>query len=104
MRRTNVDPRSLIGKALWCIDGPKCFPTLFCCKIKISLVSARSGSRLPCIWGYSVNSYGPGFRTLGRELGDWMRERRKQFGRSPAFYANQEDALAVIKKMTQPTL
>jgi hypothetical protein len=76
-------------RPIWCVYGPDCFPTLFCCKI-----NARNGELT--VWGYSVYRRSPGFRTLGVELTKWADER------VAAFFAEHEAALAHLAKLTTP--
>lgn len=75
---------------LWCVMGPKCFPTLFCCRI-----STKTGK--PVVWGYSVYEDQPGFRTLGIALRAYMEAHPEAL-----FYRVQKDALARIYALTSP--
>lgn len=83
-------------KPLWCIYGPDCFPTLFCCKI---LNHPEFGLT---IWGYSVYRGEPGFRTLGRNLSGWMRDMLNMYSTKVTFYETLDDALAVLRLLATP--
>ena len=82
------------GKILWCIYGPNCFPTIFCCKI---LNHPTCG---PMIWGYSVYEGEPGFRTLGENLERWTTAIREMWAEDVEFYDCHENALRVIRQLT----
>lgn len=78
------------NRILWCVYGPDCFPTMFCCVIK-------TASRNPTIWGYSVYKRSPGFRTLGREVvGEWIESNNAKF------FATQDDAFEYLRALTSP--
>jgi len=79
-----------LNNKLWCVYGPKSFPTLICC-----MVIPHIGYG-PLLWGYSVWEYEPGFRTLGVNLFDWAKENDAHF------FATQSDAIAVIRRLTSP--
>lgn len=88
----NVDPHLSAhhNKILWCVYGPDCFPTMFCCVIK-------TASRNPAIWGYSEYRRSPGFRTLGREITEgWIEEHDAKF------FETQNDAFDYLRELTTP--
>ena len=84
------------NKILWCIYGPDCFPTMFCCKI---IAHPTCG---PTVWGYSVYEGEPGFRTLGQGLAKWATSMRELYEQDVVFYDNQEAALRVLRQLTTP--
>lgn len=81
---------------IWCIYGPDCFPTIFCCMINEPYGGGRG------IWGYSVYKRKPGFRTLGGTVGptqysgDWIKDNNAKF------FLNQSEALDYLKAITTP--
>lgn len=83
-------------RPLWCVYGPSCFPTLFCCKIKLQDIDISEFDY--CIWGYSVYKRKPGFRTLGRAVKPWAKQNDAKF------FLDQEDALAFLQKISTPKL
>lgn len=91
------------GKPLWVVYGDKCFPQLLCAKLLAytadhQLLRAGVAGPRVCIWGYSVYRRQPGFRTLGIEVGEWVK--RSSF--EPMFFDVQEEALEILRKLTVP--
>lgn len=78
------------GTPLWVVYGGVAFPSILCCRI-----NAPQGK--PVIWGYSIYRRSPGFRTLGQDLAEWMGRQE-----DPHFFADQNHALAYLKKITWP--
>jgi hypothetical protein len=95
----DIKNKEFRDKPIWCVYGPECFPTIFCCKI----VEFRNGlvSELN-IWGYSVYEGSPGFRTLGRSLKEWSGDVKCRYGTDPIFFDQQADALTYLAKITNP--
>lgn len=92
-----IDPNvAPLNTPLWCVYGPNCFPTVFCCMIN----EPNGGGR--AIWGYSVYKRSPGFRTLGQMVGDskycgnWIEEN------SAKFFLTQDEAFDYLKQLTTP--
>lgn len=85
-------------KPLWCVYGPECFPTLFCCKI---LYLPSYGPIGPCVWGYSVYRRQPGFRTLGQSLKNWLAN--EHTGKAH-FFEYQECAMEYLRQLTTPRI
>lgn len=92
-----IDPKEApLCTPLWCVYGPDCFPTIFCCMINEPVGGGRA------IWGYSVYKRAPGFRTLGQMVGptqysgDWVKEHDAKF------FLTQDEALDYIKQLTTP--
>lgn len=91
------------GKPLWIVHGDKCFPQLLCAKLrayttKYQLLPAGVAGPRVCIFGYSVYRRQPGFRTLGVNVDEWVK--RSSF--KPAFFDVQDEALAMLRKLTTP--
>lgn len=84
-------------KPLWCIYGPDCFPSIFCCKV---LYRPSYGNTGPCIWGYSVYRREPGFRTLGKRLGDWLQEQADKG--KVRFFDDHEVAIKYLAELIIP--
>jgi hypothetical protein len=80
---------------IYCVYGPECFPTVFCCTIIIR-------EPRPAIWGYSVYEGEPSFRTLGRDLHLWIKERTEADETAPKFLKNQDDAFSFLRAITIP--
>lgn len=78
------------NRPLWCVYGPQCFPTMFCCKI------LHHPQGCLTIWGYSVYRRQPGFRTLGRDLSEWAADHEA------VFFAEQIHALQFLANITTP--
>lgn len=96
----NINPKEYPDIPLWCVYGADCFPSLFCCKIrKWDTPPVGCGFN---IWGYSVWRRQPGFRTLGRDLDDWIEEKLYLARREPKFFLEQEQALEHLRKITTP--
>lgn len=77
--------------SLWCVYGYDCFPEIIACKLH------NHGEYGINIWGYSVYKRKPGYRTLGRQVGEWMEQHKMV-----KFFDNKEDALAFIGKLVTP--
>jgi len=84
--------QTIYGKVYWCVYGPDCFPTMFCCRIK------NYPDASPAIWGYSVYRRVPGFRTLGQDVEEWSK------GKNPRFFETQREALDLLAKLTTPRI
>jgi len=84
------------NRVLWCIYGPDCFPTIFCCKI------LNHPSCGPTVWGYSVYEGEPGFRTLGQGLVKWVASMRELYEQEVVFYDCHEAAVQAIHQLTTP--
>jgi hypothetical protein len=87
-----IDPRKgeYRDRPLWCVYGPECFPTMFCCSINLHPTCGLT------IWGYSVYQGEPGFRTLGRKLDKWAEDAEA------VFFAEQAHALEHMARITTP--
>jgi hypothetical protein len=90
-----VLPVMHVDVPLWCIYGPKSFPTTICCMIKRGGADQRSTLIL---WGYSIYRNTPGFRTLGVELGRWSSDN------DPTFFTDQDKAMEYLRLLTKPQL
>jgi hypothetical protein len=95
-----IDPRDPYwhGRPLWVIYGPKCHPTFICAKLrayneKHALQPLGTAGPNVCIWGYSVYKRVPGFRTMGTGIEGLD---------APHFFADQDEALGYLKKLTTP--
>jgi hypothetical protein len=72
-------------------------PTILCCRIEGLLHNE------PIIWGYSVYRGEPGFRTLGRNVLDWMEERKISHGWTLwEFYDDLDQAFMRLRELTTP--
>jgi len=78
-----------LNTPLFCVYGPKCFPSIFSCIIR--------NYKTTNIWGYSVYQRKPGFRTLGLSLEIFLAARE-----NPVFFANKEDAFEYLSKLITP--
>ena len=78
------------GRPLWCVYGPDCFPTLFCCKVTMGYDRSLN------IWGYSVYRRQAGFRTLGLEVTAWAAKS------DAVFFSEHSAAIAHITELTTP--
>ena len=70
---------------LWCVYGPSCFPTIFCCKI-VDYTMKDSSMPIQAIWGFSIYGGIPGFRTLGGDLYDWINQQEDRSKNRPVFF------------------
>lgn len=98
----HLDPANH-GRPLWFVYGAKCFPTIVYAKLVAYDANLRRlpvGERGPmiCIWGYSVYRGEPGFRTLGTNFEEWARQSTLK----PYGFADQEEALALLRRLTRP--
>lgn len=85
------------NRDLWLVYGVECMPTILCCRIEGLLHNE------PIIWGYSVYRGEPGFRTLGRNVLDWMKALEEKYGWSLwEFYLNQDQAFLRLRELTTP--
>jgi hypothetical protein len=83
-------------KPLWCVYGHTAWPQVFCCKITNA---DRFG---PTIWGYSVYRRKPGFRTLGKNLAEWIHQEELQDGHEIKFYDSLPLALERLRLLLTP--
>lgn len=89
------------NRPLWCVTGPTCEPSVFCCAIKDHGVNG--GLCLGAhIWGYSVWGGEPGFRTLGERLTYWTAQQTARWNNVPRFYATLQAALAHVTELVTP--
>jgi hypothetical protein len=95
----DISREEFINKPIWCVYGPDCFPTLFCCKI---LKFRQKHITELVIWGYSIYEGKPGFRTLGATLNNWIEENKNRYESETLFFARQDEALAYLEKITKP--
>jgi len=79
-----------LNTPLWCVYGPDCFSTMFCCMINEVPGYGRN------IWGYSIHKRSPGFRTLGRSVDDWMQDKNAKF------FLTQDEAIQCMIALTTP--
>lgn len=88
-----IDPslEAHLGKPVWCVYGPDCFPSVICCKI---LDHPHDGLS---IWGYSIYRRSAGFRTLGKNLDTWMDDNT-----NVKFYEFLDDALDALRVLLTP--
>lgn len=85
-----LPPEIIEAKALWCVYGPKCFPSMICCKVNES-------AHGQIIWGFSIYKRSPGFRTLGITV--------ETFGNKHEifeFFNDHDEAIAYLRKLTTP--
>jgi hypothetical protein len=101
-----INPHDPINhdKPLWIVHGETCFPAIFCAKLRAyrednALLPAGGRGPVVCVLGYSVYKREPGFRTLGVEVTEWA---KKSGGMKPTFFDDQEEALALLRKLTTP--
>lgn len=85
-----------LNRPLWCVTGPLCAPSVFCCMIK---TYKEYG---PAIWGYSVFKGQPGFRTIGQDLRAWKTAEAECWDNHPRFYATQKAALRRVAELITP--
>ncbi len=93
-----IDPREHTDKPLWCVYGPRDFPTMFVFEVYYNPYSVTD-SDSHIIWGYGINKNNDKYTSFGQGFEGWVKKQAKQ-GYKVKFFDKQKDALTYIAKLT----
>lgn len=100
----SIDPKDIKpGTPHWCVFGPSSFPKIICFTLHFWETNDSKYKHLEGynIWGYSVYRKKPGFRTIGKNFNDWIREQQLN-GDMPVFFGNIDHATEYLKSILTP--